>query len=680
MFFGKLFGKKGENDDAPTSSLRDCISLPSTCNIVLIGSPSLCKTGFLEVFCDGKPSGKGALTEFRRKEFKMFKDSTTILNIWNLIGEECLVAADSPYWNGAHGMLLCYDASEEDTFEHTKSFVEKNIRVISRLKIPTCIVGILQEEKKEEKKRSPDSLQDESKVLADKIGANASKCCLKNEESVSKIFRKIVVDISKKYSREFCSDKGSDALPPKPSNPPPRPPPSERPPGSMEPKEPKEDETAPKESFPASLIPLCDHEENKQGVKRNENGLFGEYLGGVNPLTYKISVLGNPKAGKSCLCARYLNRKSGSDEAKMWTRSFSLPYLKYLVLRANEGEFPKSDSDDAANYTKAHAVLLCYDITDRASFDALKGAMKEVKEHTIPGAVLMVVGLRYDEKDCVDVSGSEGKAFADENGVLFRECSAAADGLGVSGVFTKVLLELQRIDGFALPIREEEANSTLPLSVNPVDGKKDRRGEVGSTESLLEKILSERGYKKENFGLHDEYDSIFRIRIFGSPGAGKSSLLLRYVDDTWIDSSISAIDVDFKIKTICPPSGYSAKIQIWDMPGQEKIRYHGKGYEFRNSEAIIVCYDPTDLESFDELGRLLYDANFYARENTFIVLVGTKSDLPPVVDIVAARKLADSFNTPLMTCSAKTGAGLDELFLKITETVLARMPPYKTRD
>lgn len=47
------------------------------------------------------------------------------------------------------------------------------------------------------------------------------------------------------------------------------------------------------------------------------------------------------------------------------------------------------------------------------------------------------------------------------------------------------------------------------------------------------------------------------------------------------------------------------------------------------------------------------------------MIVGTKSDLPPTVDPVAVRELADSLNVPIMYCSSKTGEGVDDLFKKV---------------
>ena len=47
-----------------------------------------------------------------------------------------------------------------------------------------------------------------------------------------------------------------------------------------------------------------------------------------------------------------------------------------------------------------------------------------------------------------------------------------------------------------------------------------------------------------------DFDRGFKVIIVGSSGVGKSSLLLRYVDNIWTGSTLSTIGVDFKFKSI----------------------------------------------------------------------------------------------------------------------------------
>merc|ERR1711862_233277 len=96
-----------------------------------------------------------------------------------------------------------------------------------------------------------------------------------------------------------------------------------------------------------------------------------------------------------------------------------------------------------------------------------------------------------------------------------------------------------------------------------------------------------------------EHDFFFKILLIGDSGVGKSCLLLRFADNSWTETHISTIGVDFKIKTL-KIGDKTIKLQIWDTAGQERFRIITSSY-YRGAQGIILVYDCTDPESFQNV-------------------------------------------------------------------------------
>jgi Ras-related protein Rab-1A len=170
-----------------------------------------------------------------------------------------------------------------------------------------------------------------------------------------------------------------------------------------------------------------------------------------------------------------------------------------------------------------------------------------------------------------------------------------------------------------------------------------------------------------------EYDYLFKLLLIGDSGVGKSCLLLRFADDTYTDSYISTIGVDFKIRTVDLDTK-TIKLQIWDTAGQERFRTITSSY-YRGAHGIIIVYDITDKESFDNVRQWMFEIDRYASENVCKLLVGNKSDLQPkrAVEYEAAKAFADELNIPFLETSAKNATNVEQAFLTMAAQIKNKM-------
>jgi len=177
--------------------------------------------------------------------------------------------------------------------------------------------------------------------------------------------------------------------------------------------------------------------------------------------------------------------------------------------------------------------------------------------------------------------------------------------------------------------------------------------------------------------MNAEYDYLFKLLLIGDSGVGKSCLLLRFADDSYTESYISTIGVDFKIRTI-ELEGKTIKLQIWDTAGQERFRTITSSY-YRGAHGIIVVYDITDQDSFNDVKQWLQEIDRYACENVNKLLVGNKCDMTSkrAVETTVAQDYADQLGIPFLETSAKSSTNVEQAFIKMATEIKNRMGPLQ---
>ncbi len=168
---------------------------------------------------------------------------------------------------------------------------------------------------------------------------------------------------------------------------------------------------------------------------------------------------------------------------------------------------------------------------------------------------------------------------------------------------------------------------------------------------------------------------IFKILLIGNAAIGKSSLLLRYCEDTWDPTYNSTIGVDFKIKNIIIKDS-NIKLQFWDTAGQERFKTIVSSY-YRNIQAIVIMFDLTNFDSFVDINKWIEERNKYCSSSVLTFFVGTKADLKK--QIVVTQDIIDNLctqhNSIYIETSAKDNINVNQVFETICIKLLSL---YKT--
>ena len=92
-----------------------------------------------------------------------------------------------------------------------------------------------------------------------------------------------------------------------------------------------------------------------------------------------------------------------------------------------------------------------------------------------------------------------------------------------------------------------------------------------------------------------------KVVLIGESGVGKTSIITRYISDTFSSTLSPTSGANFTTKTVdIKEYNQKIKFEIWDTAGQEKYRSLAKVF-YKNSSACILVYDITRRNSFEEL-------------------------------------------------------------------------------
>ncbi|MFX1555572.1 MAG: Rab family GTPase [Promethearchaeota archaeon] len=167
----------------------------------------------------------------------------------------------------------------------------------------------------------------------------------------------------------------------------------------------------------------------------------------------------------------------------------------------------------------------------------------------------------------------------------------------------------------------------------------------------------------------------FKVIIVGPGAVGKTSLINRFVNNEFKLKYKLTIGVDFLTKKLEYKPSKFAKLQIWDIGGQERFKFLHRSF-YEGAMGALLVFDLTREHTFSSMKVWLSEMRSIITINIPKIIIGNKSDLIPeigqIIDQNEINFYAKKEGCLYFTTSAKTGDNVEKAFLELTNHMVKK--------
>ncbi len=158
-----------------------------------------------------------------------------------------------------------------------------------------------------------------------------------------------------------------------------------------------------------------------------------------------------------------------------------------------------------------------------------------------------------------------------------------------------------------------------------------------------------------------------KIILIGDGGAGKTSLVNRFIHKTFSSIYKTTIGVDISpFNAITTKSKKSIRFVLWDMSGQTHFKRFRSRFYSGTSGAIIV-YDLTNASSYRNVQTWMKECQDNIHKSVPMIILGNKADL---TELLVDHPRSDYPNVPIYQVSAKNGDKVEVAFFSLFKSVV----------
>ena len=165
-----------------------------------------------------------------------------------------------------------------------------------------------------------------------------------------------------------------------------------------------------------------------------------------------------------------------------------------------------------------------------------------------------------------------------------------------------------------------------------------------------------------------------KLITLGNSTVGKSSFMIKYIDNSFTFNYTTTLGVDFKQKKIKLKNGKDVRLRIFDTAGQERYRAVSASF-IKKADGVILMYDISDLDSFEAVDNWIKSIREIGKEKLPIVLVGNKCDLSDderKISLKEGQDKANEFQIPFYETSCKDGINIKEALEKLIDDIIEK--------
>lgn len=191
---------------------------------------------------------------------------------------------------------------------------------------------------------------------------------------------------------------------------------------------------------------------------------------------FKIILIGDSNVGKTCVVQNFKSgmfteRQQNTIGVDFTVRTLDIEGKKVKMQVWDTAGQERFRTITQSYYRSAHAAMIAYDITRRATFDSVKHWIKEVEQYGAANVVTALIGNKCDLEEKRQVLFEEACSLAKDKGLLAALETSAKESQNVEEAFMMMARELMSRNGLYVQQGEIDGtpHSLLRTNSKPVD-------------------------------------------------------------------------------------------------------------------------------------------------------------------------------------------------------------------